>query len=231
MPAHAKPGSGWIGAAAACAGLGLLSALAAAVGCTLWARPRFVGKPIWPVEIVSVGWSSVEVATADDSRVPPETWTAHGRWRTARSGEGSAAVENAREIVWRVWTFYEAGWPWTAVWGWNAHEPGKAEVTFGVLDLPHRGWDNDSSTANRAVMPRSPLAKTIPLPWLPYWLGLLGDTAVFGAAWFVVLFGIGRVRGVIRRRRGKCAVCGYDRKGLAEGAACPECGSLMPHRP
>jgi hypothetical protein len=28
----------------------------------------------------------------------------------------------------------------------------------------------------------------------------------------------------IRRRRGRCTTCGYDRHGLAEGAPCPECG-------
>jgi hypothetical protein len=29
-----------------------------------------------------------------------------------------------------------------------------------------------------------------------------------------------------RRRRGQCLVCGYDRRGIPEGAPCPECGSV-----
>jgi hypothetical protein len=30
----------------------------------------------------------------------------------------------------------------------------------------------------------------------------------------------------IRRRRGRCTTCGYDRRGLAAGAKCPECGTV-----
>jgi predicted amidophosphoribosyltransferase len=30
---------------------------------------------------------------------------------------------------------------------------------------------------------------------------------------------------VLRRGPGACAACGYDRRGLAEGALCPECGA------
>ena len=33
------------------------------------------------------------------------------------------------------------------------------------------------------------------------------------------------MRVAIRRRRGRCSSCGYDRRGLAEGVTCPECGT------
>jgi hypothetical protein len=36
---------------------------------------------------------------------------------------------------------------------------------------------------------------------------------------------IGRVRKRARARRGLCASCGYDRRGLGADAACPECGA------
>lgn len=41
-----------------------------------------------------------------------------------------------------------------------------------------------------------------------------------------VLFAPGPVRPSRRRAKGRCTGCGYDRAGLAEGAACPECGGL-----
>jgi Zn finger protein HypA/HybF involved in hydrogenase expression len=34
------------------------------------------------------------------------------------------------------------------------------------------------------------------------------------------------VRLVRRRRRGLCPSCGYDRRGLAPDANCPECGNV-----
>jgi len=36
--------------------------------------------------------------------------------------------------------------------------------------------------------------------------------------------GIAFARRRVRRAKGRCAACGYDRGGLANDAACPECG-------
>jgi hypothetical protein len=33
-----------------------------------------------------------------------------------------------------------------------------------------------------------------------------------------------RLRELRGRAAGRCAACGYDRKGLSKGAVCPECG-------
>jgi hypothetical protein len=50
-------------------------------------------------------------------------------------------------------------------------------------------------------------ALQVPLwPLVPCWLGLAAAKRV-------------------RRLKGRCRSCGYDRAGLAEGAACPECGA------
>lgn len=63
------------------------------------------------------------------------------------------------------------------------------------------------------------------LPLLPLWPGFLINTLFYA----LLLFGAWRVPGVVRRtlrrRRGRCIACGYDRDGLDPDAACPECGA------
>jgi len=78
------------------------------------------------------------------------------------------------------------------------------------------------------------------LPFRPIWPGFLIDTLFYGVIWLVLFFGVGAVRRGVRRRRGRCVMCGYDLRGQrqesphpqplshgergASGAGCPECG-------
>lgn len=64
------------------------------------------------------------------------------------------------------------------------------------------------------------------LPLRPIWLGFLGDTALYAAASWMLLSGLGRLRGVVRRRRGRCPRCGYDIRNTPP--PCPECGHHEP---
>jgi hypothetical protein len=67
-----------------------------------------------------------------------------------------------------------------------------------------------------------------PRRWIPYglcWVGLAGNTFAWGAGIWVLLFAMGTLRRVWRRRRGECTRCGYDRAGITKDAVCPECGS------
>jgi hypothetical protein len=59
------------------------------------------------------------------------------------------------------------------------------------------------------------------LPWPPVWTGWLANNALFALAWLLLLF-LSGVRGWWRRRRGRCARCGYDLRSMA--GVCPECG-------
>lgn len=61
------------------------------------------------------------------------------------------------------------------------------------------------------------------LPLTPRWGGLLVDTSLFVAAWFLMLGGGKLALAAARRRRGECAACGYDLGG-AHAGRCPECG-------
>ena len=65
------------------------------------------------------------------------------------------------------------------------------------------------------------------LPLLPLWPGFLMNTLFYAlllfVAWRTPIF----VRRTLRRRRGRCIRCGYDRRGLDPHAACPECGASI----
>ena len=75
------------------------------------------------------------------------------------------------------------------------------------------------SVATPLVGPSSHLT----LPLAPIATGLAINTALYGS---LVLAGLclpGWAHRAIRRRRGRCTACGYDRRGLT-GEPCPECG-------
>jgi hypothetical protein len=61
------------------------------------------------------------------------------------------------------------------------------------------------------------------LPTHPLYRGLILDTLLYGAAWFPFLATPGAFRRTLRRRRGHCPACGYDRLGEF-ATPCPECG-------
>lgn len=66
-------------------------------------------------------------------------------------------------------------------------------------------------------------AVVVPAEILP--LGLAANTAFYASAWWVAIFGLARSRRWNRQRRGLCARCAYDLRGLENGAKCPECGA------
>ena len=62
------------------------------------------------------------------------------------------------------------------------------------------------------------------LPIAPLWFGFALNTICFAALAWGVWRGPSVIRRHRRRRAGWCVGCGYDLKGLAAGAVCPECG-------
>jgi hypothetical protein len=64
------------------------------------------------------------------------------------------------------------------------------------------------------------------LPCRPEVPGFLADWAVFSAAMLGSLWLMRSAHRWTRRRRGRCVACGYDRRGLAADAPCPECGAV-----
>jgi hypothetical protein len=62
------------------------------------------------------------------------------------------------------------------------------------------------------------------LPARPLPLGFALNTLFYAAVVLGMVECVAFARRRVRRGKGRCPSCGYDRAGLAEGAACPECG-------
>lgn len=65
------------------------------------------------------------------------------------------------------------------------------------------------------------------LPLRPIWLGFVINTVFFGGILWLATCGPFVLRRVIRRRRGRCAGCGYP---VGSSAVCTECGHASPVR-
>jgi len=107
-----------------------------------------------------------------------------------------------------------SGLPFHAAWY------GVLENEFGGQITIHGGIPLGRSTS---VMDYQPA-----LPLRPIWTGLAINTVFYAALWLIPFGGVGIVRRWRRRRRGQCTGCAYDRKGIAPGQPCPECGLTPP---
>ena len=110
-----------------------------------------------------------------------------------------------------------AGWPMLCLSSRHIVRLDKSEVTSGAVRL--------REVATYAPLRDSPLTGTAPL--LPIWPGFLADSFLFALIWSPLVL-IAPLRRALRRRRGLCAWCSYDRRGLQPGALCPECGASSP---
>jgi hypothetical protein len=110
---------------------------------------------------------------------------------------------------------HATGWPWLAASCEYQvrNAPPWTVVTIGGIEL----------RAGRYAMLTAYTRRALPLR--PIWLGLLEDVGVFGLMWSTLVEGARALHRSRRRRRGLCAACAYDRRGLASHAACPECGT------
>jgi hypothetical protein len=112
--------------------------------------------------------------------------------------------------------------------GW----PMRCCISRGAVVEDNKGLTTDlSSRWMRGVaIPRSPSAglqpRLVELPLCPLWTGLVVDTTVWTMVVWMVYAGVRRVRRALGEKRGVCAFCGYDRRGLAADVKCPECGTL-----
>ena len=141
-----------------------------------------------------------------DLRVTATRWGAETKeWWRARPGTMPMTV-TGQTVVMKGGTLYAT----------------RISVDFGTADWHgvriQRGAISGTPVTTSAGVMSTPLVpyRSVSVPWFhPLWV--LGPVAV---GW--CMFVASRTR---RRRRGHCAVCGYDLRATPE--RCPECGSVQ----
>lgn len=112
------------------------------------------------------------------------------------------------DIGLRAW--FVQGWPWPCVS--CEYSDGDGAAGGFVITEPVRV----NLGVAGATIPRA-------LAWRPYWPGAAINAAIFSLAWWLMLAVPPMVLRTRRRRRGRCAKCGYDLRATDDGR-CPECG-------
>jgi hypothetical protein len=128
-------------------------------------------------------------------------WNSLSLWGT-RIKENK--TESAVPLYWRT----EAGWPMRALAGEIRH--------IGNFRVEAKGCVLD------------PEISLHPVPFLPIWLGFIGNWALYTVALAAPVFALrlpGLVRRRLRLRAGACPKCGYPR---GPSAVCSECGHSSP---
>ena len=149
---------------------------------------------------------------------------------------GAPDPDAARRVEWRAGgiTTEEVrayGWPirCLVVRGWR--EDLEWNDPAGSAQLDTNKWWSDGLCAIPPLRHPEGAQLALPatgLPWKPLWLPFLANSLILGVP--LTLAGVGVSRAAraglakFRGRGDRCPRCGYPRKGLARGAACPECG-------
>ncbi len=110
------------------------------------------------------------------------------------------------------------GWPWRALYV-------EAYWESGGTPPPMTSLRGGLPLASIPFVRRAAgLLPNATFPLLPIWTGFLANVAVFTTPWAILFIGVPFLRRTIRRRRGRCTLCGYSLHGLPPGSPCPECG-------
>ncbi|HYD01782.1 MAG TPA: hypothetical protein VEB22_11200 [Phycisphaerales bacterium] len=148
-------------------------------------------------------------------------WQAVGSAITGPLPDPPALSETNRQN--RTWAtaIEERGWPLRAfTCRISAPMGGGAGPGAGVYTVDGGHWldGRDPSKAASAIQ------ELRVLPTTPLWPGLIANTAIFGAA-FYLLAGVPGALLRMRRVAGCCPRCRYDLRPIGgEKAGCPECG-------
>ncbi len=113
------------------------------------------------------------------------------------------------------------GWPTFAMWSSFDQQPSTGFWWFKARN----GIVLGAAPSTPDYTSLSPHDRVLPTRIVP--LGFAACAAFWAFAWFITLMIPARAKRHFRRRSGRCINCGYDRRGLALDAPCPECGSVL----
>jgi len=114
----------------------------------------------------------------------------------------------------RFVTITEAGWPLPMLRHVRAGEAIRTSAGATTRTVPLGAWSRGIAYGERGH--RLPV-RPAPFAWLVNGLAL-------GLSLLALLTVAAALRGAVRRERGRCPSCGYDRRGVDAARPCPECG-------
>jgi hypothetical protein len=173
-----------------------------ACGCALWGPMPLTTTS---EEGAITEWTSL---IRSDHRPFVRWTTGHNQWRTHASCFGTAGVVDVHFIF--AGCFEESGWPARAL---------------RMQTADH--WDT-AVRLNTSVRPPALLragADCMGLPTEVLPLGFTLNTLLVAGTLLSFVEGFAFARRLVRRAKGRCGACGYDRAGITMDAACPECGA------
>jgi hypothetical protein len=111
-----------------------------------------------------------------------------------------------------------AGWPCLGLMSWRTGQVEDLPEGFFVQDVHHWGIPLRDRRPGDFAPPV--------LPMRPLWPGFAINTLFAAGVLLGVFEGAAFTRQRLRVYRSRCPRCNYDRRSLADGTACPECGHL-----
>jgi len=168
----------------------------------------------WGCELLAPGGEDMDEQgyigswTVPQWGVPMREWP-EATWYSVYAGHATTR---------RTWTSgyqhylhrYESGWPARAVSYYTSSDS--------------MGYAFDDAIVGSGEWIRRPDDVVLGVGILP--LGFTLNTLLAAGVILTLTEGAGAWRRRARRRKGRCPWCGYDRAGVAVGAACPECGRV-----
>lgn len=181
----------------------------------------------WPRAVEHTSNQRQLLPTPPAQRITPAVDRAQARTAVPRwAALPEAATIARREQI----TSLAAGWPFRAAWCVTHHDTGmpvfvptptERLLTIGDYDLQSVLPDGRLAL----VTMRRGMTDVRHIPLRPVWPGLLANTAIYAAMWWLLIAVPLIVRRELRRRHGRCEHCGYDLQDTK--GPCPECGTPM----
>ena len=233
--------------------VGFVIAVAVAIACAVWSRPPTEYLTGWKLERYPTEW----VPIAPSFRNLPPVDRVEERFARLESQLPESSRTEAYSVTPPLSVFCSLrvlrspGFETEAfglTWGTECL------VSGAEIEIMNVGWPKPCFSARRmteqgfvifepwqdAISAPAWLKPTVSpyplhparvIPTRPLMWGLAANTIVYASALLMVTTICGPVVRSFRRRRNHCPACNYDRRGLATGATCPECGTISPKAP